>query len=368
MNFGDSPRAASASSAVPVLSGADLDPVLRDAVRACLAGLPAQAPVAVAVSGGADSSMLAVYAVHVGREQGRAVRLVHVHHGLQAAADEWAGRVAALAGLLDAPLADLRVAVDTADGSGVEAAARTARYAALSRHARETGVAAVLLAHHRHDQAETVLLRLLRGAGPTGMGAMAAETRHDDVRYLRPWLDIGRGAILAAAQRWTERTGWQPVADPTNQDPRYTRAAVRTLLAPVLDMRWPGWRDILARHARQAAEAAGILEEVAQADFQRLDPSEDGKSFALAPWRELAPPHQTLVLRHWLARNGARMPTEARLAELVRQLRQLHALGHDRQMLFEHGTVRVRCVRGRVLLEPRPAKRGRAGPPRGPAR
>src|SRR5690606_22444570 len=114
-----------------------------------------------------------VYAAHVGREQGREVRLVHVHHGLQADADGWAERVAALAGLLDAPLASLRVAVDTADGSGVEAAARTARYAALSGQAREIGAAAVLLAHHRHDQAETVLLRLLRGAGPSGMGAMA---------------------------------------------------------------------------------------------------------------------------------------------------------------------------------------------------
>ena len=348
------------SVAGPVLSQADLDPVLRDAVRACLAGLPAQAPAAVAVSGGADSSMLAVYAAHVAREQGRELHLLHVHHGLQADADEWAERVQALAGLLGAPLASLCVAVDTGDGTGVEAAARTARYAALSAQARGIGAAAVLLAHHRHDQAETVLLRLLRGAGPSGMAAMAAETWHEGARYLRPWLDIGRGAVLAAAQRWADRTGWHPVADPTNQDPRYTRAAVRTMLAPVLDVRWPGWRDILARHARQATEAAGILDEVARADFARLEPAPDDRSFALAPWRELAAPHQTLVLRHWFARNGVRMPTEARLAELARQLRQLHALGHDRQMLFEHGPVRVRCVRGRVLLEPRPAGRGRA--------
>ena len=336
------------------------DPVLLEAVRACLAGLPAQAPVAVAVSGGADSSMLAVHAAGVAQEQGRPLHLLHVHHGLQAGADDWAARVQVLADLLQLPLATVRVTVETGGGSGVEAAARHARYAALSALAAERNAGVVLLAHHRNDQAETVLLRLLRGAGPSGMAAIPGESEREGVRYLRPWLDMNRATILSAAQRWKDQTGWEPVADPSNHDPRYTRAAVRTMLAPVLDLRWPGWRDILARHARQAAEAAGILEEVARADFDRLDPAPDGRSFALAPWRELAPPHQTLVLRHWLARNGSRMPTEARLAELVRQLRQLHALGHDRQMLFEHGPMRVRCVRGRVLLEARPAGRARA--------
>jgi len=279
------------------------------------------------------------------------VRLFHVHHGLQDAADSWVGQVRALGRLLDAPVDVARVSVDVRTGLGIEAAARAARYAAFASLAREHGVAAVLLAHHRDDQAETVLLRLLRGVGIEGMAGMARETVRDRVRYLRPWLEVDRSEILAQAGRWAQATGWQAVADPTNLDARYGRGALRTLLAPALDARWPGWRKQLARHARLAGETSALLEEVAQADFAGLAPSEDGRSFSLLAWRALTAPHQTLVLRYWLARHGVAAPTEAKLAELARQLRQLHALGHDRQMSVVHAGVRIRCVRGRVVLE-----------------
>jgi len=336
--------------------GVDVDFRLNEAVRAALVGVCASDPLAVAVSGGADSAMLAVHAAHVARVQGRALRLFHVHHGLFDAADDWADQVAALADLLNLPLDLVRVSIDTGTGLGLEAAAREARYAALAGLAQRHGTTAILLAHHRHDQAETLLLRLLRGTGPGGMTGMASQTWRDGVRYLRPWLDADRRLILTQAGRWADATGWHAVVDPSNEDPRYARGAVRTLLAPALDERWPGWRDNLARHARQAADMALILDEVAQADFAVLEPSSDGRSFGLAAWRRLAPAHQALALRYWFGRHGVRMPTEAKLAELMRQLRQLHALGHDRQMLVEHGAVQVRCVRGRVALEPRASR------------
>lgn len=208
--------------------------------------------------------------------------LLHVHHGLQAAADGWRDRVEDLAGLLAAPLRQARVEVDAAGGKGIEAAARDARYAALARLAHEEGIGLVLLAHHRNDQAETVLLRLLRGTGLAGMAAMAPLKSRDGLSYLRPWLDQDRATILRAAQAFAGATGWQPVQDPTNADPRYTRAALRELLAPVLDARWPGWRAIVARHARHMAEANEILDEVARADFAALEPDADGASFR---WR-----------------------------------------------------------------------------------
>jgi tRNA(Ile)-lysidine synthase len=208
----------------------------------------------------------------------------------------------------------------------------------------------VLLAHHRDDQAETVLLRLLRGTGLRGMGAMSAETVRDGVRYLRPWLDVPRAAIRAAAAEFARAHGWQPVEDPTNADPRYTRAAVRTLLAPVLDRRWPGWQTIVARHARHMAEAADVLDEVAAADLHILDFSSDDSSFSLRAWRGLSPARQANVLRHWLEGRGLPMPSDARLAELVRQLRQLHALGHDRQLRWEHAGRAVGCEKGRVIV------------------
>jgi tRNA(Ile)-lysidine synthase len=215
------------------------------------------------------------------------------------------------------------------------------------------GLRHILLAHHRDDQAETVLLRLLRGAGPTGLAAMAPRVERDNMVYLRPWLDVPRAVIREAAAAYAADHGWAPVEDPSNADGRYTRAALRNLLVPPLDERWPGWQAIVARHARLADEAGQILDEVAGDDLARLEPSADGASFSLALWRQLSPPRQAQVLRFWLARQGARMPTEPRLAELLKQLRQLHSLGHDRQLVWNHARHCVRCLRGRVSIGPR---------------
>lgn len=350
-----SPSPASASTVAGDTFPHPVSPELAAALRRALHALP-QPPgrFAVAVSGGADSAMLALHAAAVARELGAGVVLLHVHHGLQAAADGWRDRVEDLAGLLAAPLRQARVEVDPAGGKGIEAAARDARYAALARLAHEEGIGVVLLAHHRNDQAETVLLRLLRGTGLAGMAAMAPLSRRDGLAYLRPWLEQDRDAILRAAQAFADATGWQPVQDPTNADPRYTRGALRALLAPVLDARWPGWRAIVARHARHMAEAGEILDEVARDDFDALEPDADGVSFSLAAWRQLSPARQVHVLRHWLERNGARMPTEARMNDLLRQLRGLHSLGHDRQLRVEQAGHVIRCHRGRVWIEPRP--------------
>lgn len=331
----------------------DCPAALIQPVREALLALPARPPrIAAAVSGGADSAMLAVAAAHAARAQGIELLLFHIHHGLQSMADDWAAQVEALGAMLGTHVIQSRVRVPGDSGKGVEAAAREARYAALAALARDHAVAHVLLAHHRDDQAETVLLRLLRGAGLHGMAAMAPAATRDGVQYLRPWLGVGRQAIRSAAQALAAERDWHPVEDPTNADPRYTRAAVRTRLAPVLDERWPGWQAIVARHARHMAEAAQVLDEVAEADLQSLEPGPDRASFSLAAWRALSPARQAHVLRYWLAGQGAAMPSDARLADLLRQLRQLHALGHDRQLRVEHAGLAVRCHRGRVWVEP----------------
>lgn len=337
-----------------VVHSLPVSPELITALRRALLALPERPPrIAVALSGGADSAMLAVHAAALVRELGMELMLFHVHHGLQDAADAWTQHVRALADLLALPLSVARVEVAQAAGKGIEAAARDARYAALAQLAREQGVTHILLAHHRNDQAETVLLRLLRGTGLAGMAAMAPVSRRDGLLYLRPWLEVDRDAILHAADAVAAATGWRPVQDPTNADPHYTRAALRELLAPVLDARWPGWRGIVARHARHMGEAAEILDEVAREDFAMLDPSGDGASFSLQAWRGLSEARQAHVLRHWLERNGARMPTDARMRDLLRQLRGLHSLGHDRQLRVEQAGHVIRCHRGRVWVEPR---------------
>ena len=307
--------------------------------------------VAIALSGGADSAMLAVHAA-IAVEEFSEIELhcFHIHHGLQAAADDWARHAHRLAAGLGVSCHSIRVTVANDTGKGVEAAAREARYAGLKRLAATTDVSHILLAHHLDDQTETVLMRLLRGTGPTGLAAMAPISRRDGLVYLRPWLEIERALILAGAHKYAALSGWTPVDDPTNVDDAYTRGAVRRRLTPVLNERWPAWRSILLRHSRQARDLAVLLDEVAAEDFGRLDASDDFRNFSLAAWRQLGPQRQVLVLRYWLHMQGLRAPTEARMRELCRQLRGLHALGHDRSMRLKHDGSWIVCERGRVTV------------------
>lgn len=322
------------------------------AIEHALSALPDLPPrIGLGLSGGPDSAMLAAHAAVLARRKGLDLHCLHVHHGLQTPADGWQARVHDLAQLLRLPCHTRFVKVDVATGDGMEAAARDARYAALRELATAAGLQYVLLAHHGNDQAETVLLRLLRGAGPGGLAAMAPTLQRDGLIYVRPWLDVDRASILLQAQAFARISGWAPVHDPSNADDHYTRAAVRERLVPQLNERWPGWQGTLRRHARQSREVKEVLEEVAAQDFAALDPSPDGQSFSLAAWRVLSTARQALVLRHWLQQQQVRMPTEARLQDVMRQLRGLHALGHDRQMQVKHGKVWIRCIKGRVLLD-----------------
>ena len=319
-------------------------------------------PFGVALSGGADSAMLAVVANAYAHKHGTELHFFHIHHGLLEQADAWVEQVQALASLLDRPLHVINVNVAVGEGKGIEAAARDARYAALTQAAQAAGVTRIGLAHHRDDQAETVLLRLLRGAGVSGLSAMKREITRDGIAFIRPWLDVDRAAILAASDAFTTATGWQAVQDPTNSDPRYTRAAVRTALTPVLNARWPGWQAIVARHAKQADEATEILAELAHADLVLIADEEAAVGTAseeafkphrldLKRWRDLSAGRQKNVLRYWLAMHGSAMPSEARLLNLQRQLSQLHAMGHDRNLTIYHGVLRIQCIRGKILVQ-----------------
>lgn len=323
---------------------------LHTALVRSLAALPPRAPVAVALSGGIDSVALALVAKQVCNEIGHPLHFFHVHHGLYAQADAWAEHLQVFADDLDIPLSLRRVVVEQDSGLGIEAAARNARYLALADLADANDVKTILLAHHRQDQAETVLLRLLRGTGVLGLGAMHADALRGGLRLVRPWLDLDRDALVAQTRAYTELSGWEPIADPSNIDKHFARGALRAELMPVLDVRWPAWRQTLTRHAKQAQETSQILDEVAATDWQALEPDLEGSSFSLQRWRSLSEPRQALVLRYWLNQQGVAMPGERRLAELMRQLRQVHALGHDRGLLWQHGKHRVQCLRGRVSL------------------
>lgn len=307
--------------------------------------------VGVAVSGGADSSMLAIHALQWAQKAGVELHLFHINHGLQAAADEWQHQVHDLAHQLQVPCHSCRITMPNNSGVGIEAAARRERYRALTELADKANVSCLLLGHHQGDQAETVLLRLLRGAGPHGLAAMSAVSSWDSLCLVRPWLDVPQATLLELAREFAQKTGWHAVYDPSNDEDRYTRNAVRVRLVPELNTRWPAWKASLARHARQSAQTREILQEVARSELNQLEPDYAFSSFSLELWRTLSLPRQALVLRYWIGMHGLSMPTEARLNEIMKQLRTLHALGHDRSMRVRHAGAEIRCDRGRVTLK-----------------
>ena len=329
------------------------DARLEQRLDAALAHLPPNSSIAVATSGGPDSSALAICASHWCRRHGSPLALFHVHHGLNDMASQWQDQVEALARLLGCGFHARQVMVERDSGLGLEAAARQARRAAISDMAGQQKVAAVLLAHHQQDQAETVLMRLLRGSGVSGLQAMSALSVHQGVLWLRPWLGLPRALMLDYLQRFTDQTGWQAVDDPSNRDVTYARGVLRQEVAAALDGHWPAWRDALARHATQAAWADRLLERFGGQllDSIAVRPGGCTPVLSLARWRLLDPDEQVLVLRVWLGQAGAKMPTQKRLDELVRQLRQVHALGHDRALKWQQSDCQVICVRGELRVQ-----------------
>lgn len=276
---------------------------------------PRRADIAVAASGGRDSTALLHATLRAARPLGIRVHALHVHHGLQAPADAWAAQVRAQCRRWGAAFHLTRLAGRPAPAESVEAWARRERYAALATMARAAGCDAVLLAHHRRDQAETVLLQLMRGAGARGLAAMPAAVQRDGIAWLRPWRDHPRAAIEAYVQR--HRLAW--VDDASNEDPRFARNRLRRQVWPVLDAAFPGAEAALAGAAQRAADEAQALRELAEADAAVV-----GSQGTLVKglWLALSPARRLLVLRHtieaWTGRGAPETLVRRLAAELPR--------------------------------------------------
>ena len=268
-----------------------------------LAGPLAGARFCVAFSGGVDSAALLVAAAAVRRRCRFELRALHVNHHLQPGADAWARAARAAARGLDVRCQVLDVTVSPPRGASLEAAAREARYRAL-RAALRPGEW-LLLAQHQDDQAETVLLQLLRGAGIAGIAAMPA--RADSL--LRPLLDATREQLQAYLRR--RAVAW--IEDPSNTDERFDRNYLRHRVLPLLRARWPGTNATLGRTAALAAEAQRLL--AAMADAQLL-PAQDGAALRVAVLNRLGPAERHNAVRRWLERRGLPMPDQRRLQEI----------------------------------------------------
>lgn len=262
----------------------------------------------VGFSGGLDSTVL-LHQLKLWREQapGLELRAIHIHHGLSPHADSWVAHCQHLCHEWNIPLLVVRVTL-AEEGLGLEAQARKARYAAFSE-ALLPGEALVT-AQHLDDQCETFLLALKRGSGPAGLSAMPARARFGDTEQIRPLLGETRESLQAWAQRWDLR--W--IEDESNQDDSYDRNFLRLRVLPLLTDRWPHFAQATARSAQLCAEQEQLLDELLADELTTLV-SGDG-ALAIAPLQAMSAVRRAALLRRWLARHGALMPSRDMLNRL----------------------------------------------------
>jgi tRNA(Ile)-lysidine synthase len=275
----------------------------------------AQPHLLLALSGGLDSTTLLHLLVAAKRSMRFELSALHVHHGLSANADRWAEFCKQQCDLLHIPLQVVPIELEKNPALGIEAAARQLRYAALFNHQLDAVSAQrpdfIVSAHHQDDQAETLLLQLMRGAGVKGLASMAAIDR--DRRLLRPLLGISRQALQAFAEQ--QSLSW--CEDESNSNTQFERNYVRHELLPMLDARFNGVKAVLARTASHLAEANDLLDNLAAIDGGALL---QDNSLCIQGLRSLTLARAKNLLRYWFARNALAMPNSEQLNEIVQQL------------------------------------------------
>ena len=314
---------------------------LAEVVAAVLARHVApRARLTLALSGGLDSVVLLHALATLRDPYPFELEAVHVHHGLSPHADDWADFCARLCASHAVELKIHRVEIARDDAAGIEAAARYARLRIFAAVDADY----LLTAHQQDDQAETLLLQLLRGAGPKGLAAMPElQHRHDwRAGHLRPLLGVPRSAILHTAQR--HGLAW--VEDESNQDTRYRRNALRQQVMPLLAAHFPGSQATLARAAALQAEAADLLDDLARLDAAA---AVAGARLDCAVLAGLTLPRARNLLRYFIAQQGQALPNARRLDEAVHQLREAQA---DARVRVNLGPVELWRFRGGAYLVP----------------
>jgi len=298
-----------------------------------VAAFEPELPLAVALSGGADSTALLLACAR--RWPGEVVA-IHVHHGLQAAADDFERHCAALCRDISVPLRVRHVDARHAAGESPEDAARMARYRAIDAAVRsdDGGILfpAVALAQHADDQVETMLLALSRGAGLPGLAAMPRRRVRHGVVFHRPLLDVSAASI----RTWLKAQGVAHVDDPTNADEALTRNRIRARLLPALELAFPQFRETFSRSARHAAQAQQLLDALAAEDLLRV---KTAAGVSIAALQAMDGARQANLLRHWLRLAHGVSASAAQLRELQQQISACTTRGHQIRIKVAGGFV-----------------------------
>ncbi|MDD1000414.1 tRNA lysidine(34) synthetase TilS [Pseudomonas sp. TNT2022 ID642] len=252
----------------------------------------------IAFSGGLDSTVLLHLLASLAKSESLpALSAIHIHHGLQAAADAWPQHCQSVCDALGVPLLIERVKVQP--GASLEQAARNARYAVFSSLTQANDV--LLTGQHRDDQAETLLFRLMRGTGVRGLAGMPRQRPMGQGALIRALLDVSRAELEAYAQ--AHQLVW--IEDPSNQDQQFSRNYLRHQVMPLLTGRWPQALASMARSAAHLREAQGLLDELAQIDLAHAAIAHEFEwlglpSLELAPLAALSAARQRNAISHWL--------------------------------------------------------------------
>lgn len=304
-------------------------------------------PLLVAFSGGLDSTVLLALAARQAREQGRAVRALHIAHGLQAAAEDWPAHCAQVAALFGIPCHTLRVQVALGPRVSLEAAAREARYAALAEAMQPGEI--LLTGHHLDDQAETLLLALKRGAGVAGLSAMPVHKPFGPGEQWRPLLACSRQQL----ETFASEQGLRWVEDPSNADDDFDRNFLRNRILPPLLQQWPSFNRTLARSAELCAEQVELAQELAEADLPGLLNPAGGLS--ITGLQALSRARRHNVLRHWLQQHHIHC-SRSQLQAIWQELALARPDAEPEVRLGQH---RIRRYQGSLCLpneqaQPRP--------------
>ncbi|GAB4267840.1 MAG: tRNA lysidine(34) synthetase TilS [Methylomicrobium sp.] len=294
----------------------------------------------VAYSGGVDSHVLLHLCASL-PELKKKVTAVHIHHGLQVEADHWVNHCRSISDQLGVAFLDLYVDARHSGRRSPEEAARNARYAALKSLLSEGD--GLLVAQHREDQLETVLLQLFRGAGLSGLAGMPEATPFGAGMLLRPFLHVAKRDI----DRYARQHGLDWVEDPSNRISDYDRNFLRNEIIPLLKQRWPAIDKTVTRSAGHCAEADSLIFGIAEQLFEQVFDAEQ-KALSVAALSLLAKAEQTLVVRRWFKVLDLQMPSQA----FVRRLLMLLDSRSSEAKLFGQGRVFCRFRNKLYCIEP----------------
>ncbi|MEN9930460.1 MAG: hypothetical protein RL604_707 [Pseudomonadota bacterium] len=298
---------------------------------------PAQ--LAVAFSGGLDSTVLLHATIKAHGKKN--VHAFHVHHGIQKEADQWQAHCKAVAKKLGCHFDTKNVKLNKP--SNIESQARNLRYEALTQMCQTHNIQDLLLAHHLDDQAETVLIQLMRGAGLPGLSAMPQVKSKELIHLWRPFLNMRRKDLEIYAKE--HQLTW--IEDPSNQDESYRRNAIRKSIMPTLEKFQEGAIENLSRSAKHLGEAQELLNQLADIDLGLMEAKEGLSKTNLIRLYKTSQARATNALRRWLSKNGLAYPSEERLTAWWSELQQTRP---DSKLQWDHDQQVIRLWRGHLTI------------------